>query len=172
MQKLIKYRFSVIALILIINSKAFSQSDSAQGERNILYIEIGGIGGYGSINYERILLNKKCFMFGIRAGLSTYHLKDYKNNYNPDLLIPLSINSYYGKNHKVELGIGQTFTNIVLANLPETDQTRKSSLHTNFSFGYRYQKTRGLMFRCVYSPIVAFNRILRRWMGLSIGYIF
>ena len=47
--------FYTILLLLSINYEAKSQFDLNHISQNILYLEAGGIGGYGSLNYERII---------------------------------------------------------------------------------------------------------------------
>lgn len=151
----------------------YSQKDSISVARNILYIEAAGIGGYGSINYERIVISKKKWMLNIRSGISTYHIKDYTTTFNPDIIIPFSINGLYGTNHKIELGIGQTLTNIVYADVTAFKPKRKTHIYTTGSIGYRYQKnTGGLFFRCTYTPIIGFNDTFKHWAGVSFGYSF
>lgn len=160
-------------MLIIISHEAFSQKDPTNIARNLLCLEVGGVGGYGSVNYERVVFSKKNLMFGMRLGISTYHIKDYTNKFNPDILIPLSINGYYGKNHKIELGIGQTFASIVHADIIDFKPTRITNFNTDFSIGYRYQKsTGGIVFRCAYTPIIDFNSYFRHWAGVSFGYSF
>ncbi len=157
----------------MIKQKTFSQKDSTVIARNLIYSEVLGVGGYGSVNYERIIYNKKYLMFAMRFGTSSYHIKDYTNKINPDILIPLSVNGYYGKSHKIEWGVGETFSNIVYANLAEFKPKRITNFHTHFSVGYRYQKhSSGIIFRCAYTPIVEYNKFYRHWAGISFGHSF
>ena len=157
----------------MISHETLSQTDTTDIARNLIFIEVAGVGGYGSVNYERVIYNKKYLMFAMRFGISSYHIKDYTNKINPDILIPLSINGYYGKSHKIEWGVGETFSNIVHADLTEFKPKRITNFHTNFSIGYRYQKnTGGIIFRCAYTPIIEFNRYFRHCAGISFGYSF
>ena len=50
--------FCIVIILLSINYEAKSQLDLKHISQNILYIEAGGIGGYGSLNYERIITVK------------------------------------------------------------------------------------------------------------------
>lgn len=160
-------------LSLFINSNAFAQTDSLEISRNVLYVEAGGVGGYGSVNYERVLLGQNKFMFTARLGLSSYHIKDFRDKLNPDILIPLAISGSYGKNHKIELGVGQTLTNIVHFDFTENKQVRKTNLHAFLSIGYRYQKsTGGIFFRFAYNQIFELNEYLNHWAGISFGFSF
>lgn len=160
-------------LLLISNFKAKSQIDTNQIAKNIIYIEAAGIGGYGSLNYERVVLKKIDLLLCIRVGLSTYNLRDYTTRFNPDILIPIAINGLYGNNHKIEIGIGQMISNIVYANHSNWKPERETNIHANFTIGYRFQKEKGgLIFRCNYSPIIEFYKYYRHWGGISIGYAF
>jgi len=157
----------------MISNMTFSQNDSTHIAHNILYIELAGVGGYGSINYERVVFFKNKMMFGMRCGISSYHINDYSNTFNPDIVIPLSINAYYGKNHKAEIGVGETISNIVHADFANFKPKRETKFHTIFSIGYRYQKNAGgIFFRCTYTPIFEFNKYLRHWAGISFGFSF
>jgi hypothetical protein len=151
----------------------FAQVDSTHTASNNIYLEAGGPGGYGSLNYEWTCYHKKNILLTLRIGAGTYHLNDYTTKFNPDILVPLAINACYGKNHKLEIGVGQTFAAIVKASETDFNPKRVVNFHSNFSIGYRYQKkTSGIFFRCAYTPVIEFNRHFRHWAGISIGYSF
>ena len=163
-----------ILIILVINiHEVVSQNGTAHIARNLIYLEAGGVGGYGSVNYERVLYNKERLMFAMRLGISSYHIKDYLNKLNPDILMPLFISGFFGGNHKIEMALGQTISNIVHADLVNFQPKRITNFSTAFSIGYRYQKnTGGIILRCAYTPIIEFNRNFRHWAGISTGYSF
>ncbi len=168
-----KKSLCILILSTIIAQQSFSQTDSTDLERNHLYLELAGAGGYGSINYERVIYLKEHFTFTVRAGISTQHIVDFTNKFNPDIIVPFALNGLYGLNHKLELGIGETYSNIVHVSLTNFNPKRESSFSTYFSIGYRYQKKEGrFVFRCVYTPIIEFNKYLRHWAGISFGYSF
>ena len=163
---------SIMILLLLMHYKSKSQIDINQISQNVLYIEVAGIGGYGSLNYERLILikNRKC---RVRIGISTYKIKDYTTKFNPDIIIPIAVNKLYGNNHNIEFGFGQTITSIVQANYLNWKPERVINLHSNFTIGYRYQKNKeGVIFRASYTPIIEFNKYFRHWGGLTIGYAF
>jgi len=168
-----KYRFLIVLLTIIISHETFSQIDSNHIASNVIYIEVAGVGGYGSIDYERVIYWKKYLMFTMRCGISTYHIVDYTDKFNPDIIIPFALNGFFGQNHKIELGVGKTYSNIVHADLTYFKPKRVSNFSTIFSIGYRYQKyTGGIVFRCAYTPIIEFNKYFRHWAGISFGYSF
>ena len=153
--------------------RLFSQADSIPTIRNLIYIEAGGAAGYYSINYERSICCCNYLTVAARIGLSSYHLRDYTARFNPDVLVPLTLNSYYGKNHKLELGAGGTIANVVYANKTDFKPRRIATFHSVLLMGYRYQKSSGgAFFRVAYTPIIEFNKHFRHWAGLSFGYAF
>ena len=163
-----------LALLLFFGFKSNSQTDTAvKAIRHLCYLEIAGIGGYGSLNYENIPYQKNNFMLSIRSGISTYHLTDFMNKFNPDIIIPLAVNVIYGKNHCIEFGLGQTITSIVHSDPINFMQSRSIKLSSNLTLGYRYQKTQGgIVFRGGYMPIIENNKYFRHWAGISFGYAF
>jgi hypothetical protein len=160
-------------LFLLITQLTVAQGDSTHRTSAIIYLEAGGAGGYGSLNYEKLCYHNKNFLLSLRAGVGTYRLEDYTAKFNPDILFPFAINACYGRDHKVELGVGQTLAAIVQPRGTDFKPKRLMSFHSNFSIGYRYQKNKnGLFFRCAYTPVIEFNRYFRHWAGISIGYCF
>jgi hypothetical protein len=165
--------FYITLLLLLINYEAKSQLDLNNISKNLLYLEAQGIGGYGSLNYERIIPIKEKLKIGARIGLSTYNLTDYTAKFNPDIIIPIAIAGLYGNNHKIVFGFGQTISNIVKVNHSNWKVERETNLHANFTIGYRYQKDKGgIMFSCIYTPIREFYKSYRHSAGISIGYAF
>ena len=113
------------------------------------------------------------FKISGRIGISTYNIKDYTYSFNPDIIIPSAINGIYGKTHNIEIGIGQTISNIVQSKHSNLISYRETKFHTNFTIGYRYQKDKGgIIYRCGYMPIIEFNKLYRHWLGTSIGFGF
>jgi hypothetical protein len=165
--------FYVFILLLFINYEAKSQLDTIQIDRNVFYLEIGGIGGYGSVNYERIIPVKAKIKIGARIGISTYTFTDYTRKFNPDVIILLGINGFYGSKHNVEFGFGQTISIITQASESNWEPEKQTNLHANFTIGYRYQKdSGGIIFRCSYTPIIEFYKYYRNWGSISVGYAF
>ena len=167
------------ALTLVFVCLSSSIASSAQDQkvtedtRRIIYLEAGGYGGYGSINYELPITVVERVNISARLGLGSYHIKDFSNSINPDILIPLGINAYYGRKHHIDMGIGQTISSIIYADKTSYEPNRKTTFSTNMSLGYRYQKEDGhLMFRVAYTPILENNSDFRHWGSLAVGYTF
>ena len=99
----------IIIVILYCSNILYAQ----QVAKNTLYLEGIGIGGYGSVNYERSIIQKNNINLMARIGFGTYHILDYTNRFNPDIIIPIAINATYGKQHHIEFGIGHTIASTV-----------------------------------------------------------
>jgi hypothetical protein len=168
-----RYLSFILLITINFNQRTFSQTDLENQVKNILFLELAGHCGYGSVNYERIILKKNSFLTTIRLGIGTYNLVDFMNRLNPDILLPFLLNGLYGHNHKLELGIGATYSNIVFADFSNYKRNRESNLNTILCFGYRFQKnSNGILFRATYTPIIELNKYFRHWAGISIGYSF
>lgn len=166
-----RFVFSFFIFAIVLNLTA--QENGKPLVKQALYLEALGIGGFGSINYERSLLIKSLHQINGRIGFSTLNTRDFTNTLNPDFIFPIAINWLYGKNHKLEIGFGQAITNIVVASSLNGQPTRVTKLNANFNLGYRYQKsTGGFLFRCGYTPIYEHYENYRHWAGVSFGYAF
>ena len=162
-----------IVSIFLLCKTAPAQFSTKRMAANTVYLEVFGMGGYGSINYERLVLRHKNLHVGVRLGAGTYRLRDFETHINPDITVPFAVNAYYGKTHHIELGVGQTFTSIVKASPVDFKVMRDNSFSSNINIGYRYQKhSKGMMFRMNYNPIMSTNSVFKHWYGVSIGYAF
>lgn len=167
------FKSCFLSLIFILASfLAFSQEETAK-RINLLYLEAGGIGGYGSFNYERLFPLPSDFDLSIRAGLSTSRVLDFHQKFNPDLLFPIALNVHHGSVFRVHLGVGQIIANNVTANPKTGDAQRKTHLHTAFVVGMRYHKEGNRwMVGLSYTPILEFQKAFRHWGAVSVGWFF
>ncbi len=174
MIKNIIWSFRKIALILtLVFLFPAAWSSELPAAVNSVYVQILGKAGYGSINYERQLLLRGNTRFGLHGGLGTYNVYDFTGSFNPDLIIPVSVNALYGSPHSIEIGAGQTISSIVQANPAGWQPERVNRLSAVFVFGYRFQRPEGgFIFRIGYNPVFEFYRRFVHWGGLSFGYAF
>ena len=142
-------------------------------KRKLIFIELGGAAGYGSINYELLVKKIQQMKLSARIGLGTYKFKDFQNEFNPDIIVPISINAYYGRNHHIEFDLGQVFTSIIYADNINFEPSRRNNVSTNISIGYRFQKDLpGTIFKITYTPIIQNNSILTHWFSAAVGQFF
>jgi hypothetical protein len=165
---------TLIVLIFFCFSKLVISQNSEKEtiKKNLLFVEVGGPGGYGSVNYEYLVKKINKLKFSTKIGLSTYHFNDYTNKLNPEIIIPIGINTFYGGKHNIDVGLGQTITSIIYADKKEYKPKRRAQLNTNLFIGYRYQYEKGFLFKIGYAPIIENQTMFRNWASLTIGYNF
>ncbi len=103
---------SVLVFLLIVGLAASTQAqrlavDADKGtNKHVMYLEALGAGYFYSINYERLLLNKRKFGLFARAGF------EYIPFGGADKLVhfPIGTNATYGnRKHRVEVGVAALF---------------------------------------------------------------
>lgn len=152
-----------ILTILTISfiSISFGQSNF---KKNDLYLEAGGNGLFGSVNYERQLTKEPGI--GLRVGVGFYSEKAFY------LTIPVGINYLFPlKNDRsfIDAGLGVSWTRKD-AKIFGSKKLLQDDHFVNFipSFGYRKHSTKDLMWRISITPVV--NKYgFMPWLGASIG---
>lgn len=163
------YRTVLVVIALLACTSLYSQ--------RTLFLEVGGSGGLGSINYEKMLSrpmrkvapDASCgtpdpsrYIISLRAGLGFSPID--KNN-GVVLVFPLMGNVIYGLGkHKLEGGLGFA---------PSVTTRGAFYIKSPLMLGYRYEPSgNNLFFRVNYTPIVGwwFDYQWQHWAGFSIGY--
>ena len=89
---------NILLLFLIMSFSFVLKSQTSVFPKHTITIDAGGIGGYGSLNYERTFFSKKDIFISFKTGFSLYRFKDFERKLNPDLLFPTSLQA--GLKHK------------------------------------------------------------------------
>lgn len=150
------------------------KSQEVSFPKHSIVLEAGGIGGYGSINYERAFYLKEKHLLSYKVGFSIFRFKDFERDLNPDLLFPISI-QYNRKfnNHRSFLGVGQTVSSIVKASSDFSSKVRKTRLSLSYIIGYRFQRdNKPFFYQISYTPIFEQYKTFQHWGGISFGYSF
>ena len=156
MRKQILTFFALFAITLSFGQGIF--------KRNDIYLEAGGNGLFGSVNYERQLTKQPGL--GARIGIGFYSENDFY------LTIPVGINYLFKlKNNKsfIDAGLGATWTRID-GKLFGDSKNFNSDHFVNFipSIGYRRHTAKDLMWRISLTPVA--NKFgFVPWIGASIG---
>ncbi len=154
----------------------FFQSKSQETfiPKHSIILEAGGIGGFGSLNYERLFISKTKYHFSYRVGFSFFRFKDFERKFNPDLLFPISIHFIKKyKNHSIVFGFGQTVSSIVKASSDFSSKVRKTSLNPSVILGYRFQRrNKPFSIQINYTPVFQQGERFRHWGNLGFGYSF
>lgn len=134
--------------------------------KNIIYLEAGGNGLFGSINYEWQFTKET--KFGVRIGVGFYTENAFY------LTVPVGINYLFKLNNNnsfIEGGLGLTFVR-VNDNLSSNYYYRGNGFNSFVpSIGYRKQTVKNLMFRFSLTPVIN-NFGFVPWAGISFGKIF
>ena len=163
----------MLLFIALAAGKGFAQNETDSFERNSIYFEFGGPGGSHSLNYERSVGIIPLLDFTARAGISWDNLIDFSGKFNPNFALPLMAGIMYGKNHKIEAGIGETYSNTMETNINTGEPDRQSNFSTTFNIGYRYHFVKkNIIVRAGYTPYIEFNERYKHWAGVSIGFLF
>jgi len=166
-------RTLLLATCVLIGFQVLSQLPSKISNKHMVSIELGGIGGQGSINYERLLYVREKISLRARIGMGSYRIKDFTNRFNPDIIIPFGFTAYFGKKHMGILGFGQAFSNTVSSNRLANSPERTTSWSANFTIGYGFRKRSSRMtYRIAYTPIFEKYSTFKHWFSLALAYAF
>ncbi len=150
--------FSAI-LMLITANLAFAQEQL----KNTVYLEAGGNGLFGSVNYERRVATAG---LGFHAGVGMYSEKAFY------LTLPVGINYIFplkNKNNFIDGGLGVTWT-FIDARIFNKSLLDRENNFTSFipSIGYRKHGKNSSMWRVNLSPVIN-NAGIVPWMGVALG---
>jgi hypothetical protein len=133
-------------------------------KRNDIYIEAGGNGLFGSVNYERQLTKEPGL--GARIGVGFYSEKAFY------LTIPVGINYLFklkSERSFIDAGLGATWARID-GKLFSDSKYSNGDHFVSFipSIGYRRHCLKNVIWRVNLTPIIN-NEAFVPWIGASIG---
>lgn len=154
--------------------------DTLPQPKSSFFLELGGITGIYSLNFEQIFYSNKTLQIGGRAGLSFLSLS---KDLGTDYFIPLGAFVSYGKRK----WIGGFGTGIVIYNYKvrdffyEGEVKSINEVYNYFELSLRYnfyKRRNGWFMKVAYTPSLHYFEGIREetkfynWGGLSIGYSF
>ena len=164
---------SFISVLMIFSSFMLTQSNPllAQNDpaKNAIYFEGLGVGGFYSINYERLINTNTSLSIGYSSWTITILGTD------SFMGIPIIFHYFPGEqNSKLEFGIGLEFQQMKNGGWFGGAGSNNSDVRFFCAFGYRYQPLNGgFQYRVVVYPFVGSSQppviIL---IGISLGYCF
>lgn len=154
-------KFTLLTISVAFISISFGQTGF---KKNDIYLEAGGNGLFGSLNYERQLTAKPGI--GLRVGVGFYTEKAFY------LTIPVGVNYLFKlrkDNSFIDAGVGVTWTRMD-ANLFGKKASSNDNSFVNFvpSIGYRRHTNNDVMWRISLTPI-ANKDAFTPWIGFSVG---
>ena len=127
---------------------------SRQFAKNTIFFELGGNALTYSLNYDRILFIRNNISLGARIGASVLPTSWNEVHYI-QWVIPSEFNILYGKNHRLESGVGINYghgVNNISLRVPGYDQVIYTSIISETLFltlrivSYRFQRRQGGFF--------------------------
>lgn len=159
--------------------KAYRHAPKKIKKVHTLFLEGGGNGIYGSINYDRVI-NFSSFALSLRAGLGAYPSSNVNTNAIYPVL-PIEVSTLWGKKtHFIEAGVGISTLYLYKTN----GQDKPRYIFLGFArIGYRLQKDSGFFFKAGFTPIFAGfslneansnqqNFRFLPWVGVAVGEAF
>ncbi|HRP70316.1 MAG TPA: hypothetical protein PLY93_12350 [Turneriella sp.] len=169
--RLIYYSLICVCIICARDILAEETSENKKlevGAKNTLSLELLGIGGIYSVNYERSITKDALIRFGV-AYLPPMRSTD---NYHT-LAAPLGFYYLIGQSeHKLELGFAGGFYGGYNKDPVTYGSEWKVRSAFFYSVGYRYQPvSSGIVFR-ITANLAFFDNIAQPWGGISLGYAY
>jgi hypothetical protein len=157
-----------IVILLSIGQAVCGQS---LNKKNEIFLELGGNGLLGSVNYSRQLTKNP--MFEVRVGLGAYG-SDPKTY----LTIPLAINyiiDIKSQHAFLNLGFGATYTkaDVRIGRIIDYEEgledTRSERFNIIPNLGYRYYTTKDFSYRINWTPVFNRHGVYPILFGISVG---
>lgn len=149
----VKSRFYIALSLLVL-------SLYAQGQDKSLFLELGGYGGFYSVNYEKPVIIKEASL-KLRVGIGGFPLDQ---NSGILIIFPVGVNYEIGDGpHKLDLGIGHTITTSTLPSIHS---------QSNLSIGYLHRTDEKFWYRVSYTPLISHwvDFQYQHWVGICLGY--
>ena len=162
-------KFFYLLLLCFTVTSGFSQEINRDDEfrRNEVFIELGGNGLLGSLNYERQLFKKPGFGFRVGAGIY---------GTDPHLTIPVGINylsRFFKSRSFIDLGLGVTYTdyNVRLFVIEKRDAEyvqKDQSFYLIPSLGLKACTSKNFAWRMYITPVLSHSDLLP-YIGFGLG---
>lgn len=133
-------------------------------------LEALGVGYYGSVNYELQFNRFSVLKPILQVGFSTNRLKNASNNFDPELILPLSIGTLIGEKNQLELGLGGNFTRYTQS--LNTNQVQSFSSVFTSNIGYRFTHKQIAFSVNLYYFLNKNNSLQKFWPGFGFIYQF
>ena len=172
----VKIAFILVAL-LVTPSQLSAQDDvNAKNISTSLCAELGF--SWYSFNIERKFVIKPPHQLGLRSGISRFDDSKGVSLYSVPLLATYSWRASTTLNHFFEFSSGITYTyakeTLVTVGFLKTMTKREkaSIINPSFTMGYHYQKSKGFLFKVLFSTFVDSQKKYYYLPSLALGYTF
>jgi hypothetical protein len=144
---------------------------------NDVFIELGGITGVYSINYQRKLIELGKFNIKARTGFNVLIFNDLGLDYA--FFLGGSLSYQATTKSSLSLGAGQVYYSYMVFDFFEVEgMKRNTEYYTYFDLSYRFSFNNKWFMSASYTPVILYyepnelGAVFESWGGLSIGYSF
>jgi len=169
-------RLIIISLTIFLTNLTLFGQDLRNDSiiiKNQLSIELGGAGGIGSLNFERLINVKSNNKVLFRVGLSYLPLTVNNKRAFWTPILPFGFYYLNGIKHHLELGLNNSLA-FTIDNI-----SNKKEFHYILmpSIGYRFENfyKKSIYFAFAYSLVLSFNKDNLRfgnWLKIEVGHSF
>ncbi|NNM15219.1 MAG: hypothetical protein HKO56_01075, partial [Bacteroidia bacterium] len=132
--------FVLFLFSIAVSAQNFSSSTSGFHYPTNVQLELGGHGGFYSINAEHFIFNSANYKTGLQIGFAYYP----ENTEIINVWLPVGVTQLFSLNSShLEIGIGHILGADKTVDGPSTDPEIVWERYINGRIGYRYQKTNG-----------------------------
>lgn len=160
----------------VVDSLAIDTT-KANVNKNDIFLELLGVAGVYSLNYQRKLVELNKFSIKGRVGGSFLNFPDLGNDYT--LFLGGVVNYQFSKKSSIMLGVGQAYYSYMVYDFFEpNDLKRNTEYYTYFDLSYRLSFNEKWFMRYSYTPVILYyepeadGAVLENWGGISVGYSF
>jgi len=165
--------FFIVVLSLFLIQDAQAQEEKSLPKRNYVSFEYIGPHGFGSVQYERAYIVRDHNQYFLKLGIGSFHIRDFSNKVNPDIIIPFSSGVSLKKKPEFLAAGGMIFSSLVHYNITKGQAVRENDFHpfALVSCRYVFEKT-GIGIQLSYMQIYDVNQRLKHRAALALGYRF
>lgn len=152
-------------------------SNQIKLKNNDIFLELGGITGVYSINYQRKLVEFGKFSLKARTGFNVLNFPELGWDYA--IFLGGAINYQVSKKSSFVLGAGQAYYSYMVYDFFEPNgMKRNTEYYTYLDLSYRLSFSAKWFIRLSYTPVILYNEpneesaVFENWGGLSVGYSF
>lgn len=159
-------------LLFILPDEPTKEDRIINPYRNSVFLTVGGATGLGSINYERRIRTFRSISLWTHAGMGTFKIKDFRDRFNPDLLIPVGLYTRIGQQrHSAIAGMGSVLNNFVRADGAAAVRSTSIGFFAKLGYRFTFNKNRTYV-QLSYTPILNRNNYIHNWAGFCLAYAF
>jgi len=163
----------LVASLLFVRPVSWAQEIRPFKAKNAVYAELLGTSVLYSLNYERLIVQKKAHAYGFRLGASELGGSPFRRSLVGELFVLTGTGRHHG-----DFGLAVSAMRGRSSSAESFQGELQLGLFAVPRLSYRYQKpTGGILLRAGFTPLVRLSasqggRLIHPWGGVAVGYSF